>query len=171
MKVTQVKFRNGENARNLVGSCVVLAIASAVGMRYDDATKWVKKNMAVANTKTIGGFEHVAGVYHMKGGECFKKLRPNAVTTRYDKHDASVSSYGNEAEQATEMAWRCKTFGVDKISPKRMKVATFAKNNPRGRHILMVRGHALACVHGQIMDNGELSTQYVNQIVEFSTSL
>jgi len=171
MKIEQVKFRNGENAHNLVGSCVVLAIASAVGMRYDDATKWVKNNMAVAGTKTIRDFEHIAGVYHMKGGECFKKLRPNAVTTRYDKHDASVKSYGDEAEQATEMAWRCKTFGVDKISPKRMKVSTFVKNNPRGRHILMVRGHALACVHGSIMDNGALSEDYRNQVVEYSTSL
>jgi len=171
MKITQVTFRNGDKAHNLVGSCVVLAIASAVGMRYDDATKWVKKNMLVANTKTIRGFEHVAGVYHMKGGECFKNLRANAVTTRYDKNDASVSSYGDEAEQATEMAWRCKIYGVDKISPKRMKVSTFAKNNPRGRHILMVRGHALACVHGQIMDNGELSQEFKNQVVEYSTAL
>jgi hypothetical protein len=171
MKVTQVKFKNGETAHNLVGSCVVLAIASAVGMRYDDATTWVKKNMLVANTKTIRGFEHVAGVYHLKGGECFKGLRANAVQTKYSKNDASVSSYGDEAEQATEMAWRCKTFGVDKISPNRMRVSTFVKNNPRGRHILMVRGHAVACVHGQIMDNGALSTNYKNQVVEYSTSL
>jgi len=167
MRNLQVKYKNGEDAQNLVGSCAVLAIAAAKGMRYEDATEWTLKNLYACGTTTIAGRKHIKGVRLWNAMSSLKGLAKESVTIRYDKNDAAVNSY---EDKAAELAFRCDLNNVDKIDGKVVKISTFAKNNPTGRHIIIARGHAIAVVHGVVVNNGNPNESYKNQIVQQSIS-
>ena len=157
-----VKTQDGRNAGNRYGSCGVLALAAIKGMRYEDATAWTIKNNMFA--KLVNG--EVAGMDIVKGGgfATFKKLGAKK-TTQYFK-GIGFNGYVGEMEDGILKSHLDKV-GVSHMKHGRMKVETFAKKHPRGRHMLVTCNHALACIHGEIYHNGG-KWNFSNQIVDFS---
>lgn len=152
-----VKTKDGANAGNRFGSCGVLAIAAIKGMRYEDATAWTIKQGMFA--KIVKG--EVAGMDIMKGGgfATFKKLGAKTATKWYPKAWKTPNSVEPDAYM--------ERVGLDRIEYGRMKIETFAKKHPRGRHLLVTRNHALACIHGEIYHNGG-KWNFTNQLVDYS---
>lgn len=160
-----VKTKDGRNAGNKHGSCGVLALAAIKGMRYEDATAWtIKQGMAA---KLIQG--EVAGMDIMKGGgfSTFKKLGAKKATRYYSKGwQASKTEIAQKTEAEQDKKYKEK-LGLDSVEYTRCKVETFAKRHPRGRHLLVTKNHALACIHGEIYHNGG-KWNFTNQLVDFS---
>lgn len=158
-----VKTKDGRNAGNRYGSCGVLAIAAIKGMRYEDATAWTIKNNMVDKVK----HGEVNGMDILKGGgfSTFKKLGAKEVTQflRGDGHHGPVTEMpeGILKNHVTKL-------GVTKVHRGKIKIETFAKLNPTGRHMLVTRNHAVAIIHGEIYHNGAGSAYCRNQIVDFS---
>ena len=160
-----VQTKDGRNAGNKYGSCGVLAIAAIKGMRYEDATAWTIKNGMFAKLK----HGEVAGMDIMKGGGfgTFKKLGAKKATRHYAKSwGPDKNEVAQEVSSDYDERYK-KRVGVDTIEYDRCKVETFAKRNPRGRHLLITKNHALACIHGEIYHNGG-KWNFTNQLVEYS---
>lgn len=160
-----VKTKDGRNAGNKYGSCGPLALAAIKGMRYEDATAWIIKQGMFAKLKN----GEVAGMDIMRGGGfgTFKKLGAKNVTRYYAKSwKADNSEMAQEVQSDYDERYK-KRLGVDDINYDRCKVETFAKRNPRGRHLLVTKDHALACIHGEIYHNGA-KWSFKNQLVEYS---
>ena len=160
-----VKTKDGSNAGNRYGSCGVLAIAAIKGMRYEDATAWtINQGMAA---KVVRG--EVAGMDIVKGGgfSTFKKLGAKNITRHYAKKwAADKNEIAQEAQSEQDNKYK-ERLGIDDIEYDRCKVETFAKRNPRGRHLLITKDHALACIHGEVYHNGG-KWNFTNQLVEYS---
>jgi len=154
-----VKTKDGRNAGNKYGSCGVLALAAIKGMRYEDATAWTIKNKMFA--KLVNG--EVAGMDIMKGGgfATFKKLGAKNVTRWWAK------SWKSKETPDAQILKHMTKQGIDELGYGRMKVETFAKKHPRGRHLLVTTNHALACIHGEIYHNGG-KWNFTNQLVDYS---
>ena len=158
-----VKRKDGSNAGNRYGSCGVLALAAIKGMRYEDATAWTIRQKMFG--KLING--EVAGMDIMKGGGfgTFKKLgAKKAVRHRAKGWRPASNETTARAEQDKKYKER---LGIDDIEYDRCKVETFAKRNPRGRHLLITKDHALACIHGEVYHNGG-KWNFTNQLVQYS---
>lgn len=162
--------KTGEPAKNLHGSCAVLALSNIIGMSYEHATAWTVKNRLAYKVVKQDGIEHVAGTtyYQGPGYQAYKNLRPNAEVTRYlspfgyqEYHDRAGQDHRpslaeNLAEaQADKFAIRC-------------KVSTFIKNNPTGRHLIITRDHALALINGVLYNNNKENAEYQNQIINYT---
>ena len=158
-----VKTKDGRNAGNKYGSCGVLAIAAIKGMRYEDATAWtIKHGMFAKLTKG-----EVNGMDIMKGGgfSTFKKLGAKNVT-QFFKGSGTDGLVQNMEDGILKN--HLLKLGVGKVKHRRVKIETFAKLNPTGRHLLVTCNHAVAVIHGEIYHNGAGSAYCKNQIVNFS---
>jgi len=164
----------GKPAANLHGSCAVIALSNIIGMTYEQATDWSIKNRLAARVIKSNGLEHVAGTTYGKspdGFQTYKKLRPNAKVTRYlSQHlfNYYVRDAGKDANWSLEQT--LEQSQADAIE-RRMKISTFVKNNPKGRHLIITRDHALALINGVLYnnnnENGRYSNQYLNYTVKF----
>ena len=154
-----VQTRDGRNAGNKYGSCGVLALAAIKGMRYEDATAWTIKQGMFAKLKN----GEVAGMDIMKGGgfNTFRNLGAKKAIRHYAK------SWKTEGEDGEITKNFMKRQGLDEVQYNRCKVETFAKRNPTGRHMLITKNHALACIHGEIYHNGG-KWNFTNQLVDYS---
>ncbi len=152
-----VKTKDGSNAGNRYGSCGVLALAAIKGMKYEDATAWAIKNNMFS--KLVNG--EVSGMDIMKGGgfATFKKLGAKGATRHYPK---AWKNAGTETDAEYK-----ERLGLTQLNYDRCKVETFAKKHPRGRHMLVTKDHALACIHGEIYHNGG-KWNFTNQLVQYS---
>ena len=162
--------KTGEPAKNLHGSCAVLALSNIIGMSYEQATAWTIKNRLAARVIKSNGIEHVAGTtfYQGDGYRTYKKLRPNCEVTRYLEpwsYGHYVTKAGQDGrptlEEAAEEA-QCDYFA------KNIKVSTFIKNNPRGRFLIITRDHALALINGVLYNNNKENASYKNQILNYT---
>lgn len=161
----------GEPAKNLHGSCAVLAISNIIGMSYEQATAWTVKNRLAARVIKQDGIEHVAGTrYHAnpKGMQVYKNLRPSCEITRYVK-PFSYEYYVNKAGQdgRPTLEENMETAQCDQFA-KRVKISTFIKNNPRGRFLILTRDHALALINGVLYNNNNENGLYTNQIINYT---
>ena len=161
----------GEPAKNLHGSCAVLALSNIIGMSYEQATAWTVKNRLAARVIKQDGIEHVAGTrYHINpdGFMTYKKLRPNCEITRYLKpfsYDYYVTKAGKDGRPTLEQ--NAQEAQCDKFA-HRCKISTFIKNNPRGRFLILTRDHALALINGVLYNNNNENGNYTNQIINYT---
>jgi hypothetical protein len=160
----------GEPAKNLHGSCAVLALSNIIGMSYEQATAWTVKNRLAYRVVKQDGIEHVAGTtfYQGEGYRTYKKLRPNCEITRYLKpsgYDYYVNKAGQDGRPTIEE--NLKGAQADKFA-KNIKISTFIKNNPRGRFLILTRDHALALINGVLYNNNNENGWYTNQIVNYT---
>ena len=157
-----VRTKDGTQARNRYGSCGVLAIAAIKGMRYEDATAWTIKNGMAYKVKNgeVCGMDITASRDKFA---TFKKIGAKRTFRYVDKclegHDEDFFAIVNNAHK------------LDGVEFGRIKISTFAKNNPRGRFMLVTRNHAVAVIHGKVYENGgngdRVCNQIINQVVEF----
>lgn len=162
--------KTGEPAKNLHGSCAVLALSNIIGMSYEQATAWTVKNRLAYKVVKQDGIDHVAGTtfYQGDGFLTYKKLRPNAKITRYltpHGYEHYVTKAGQDGrpklEESAEQA-QCDNFA------KNIKVSTFIKNNPRGRFLIITRDHALALINGTLYNNNIENATFTNQIINYT---
>ena len=163
--------KTGEPAKNLHGSCGVLALSNIIGMSYEQATAWTIKNQLAYKVVKQDSLDHVAGTYYGKNPEglkTYKKLRPNAVVTRYLKkflYEEFVEKAGIDHRQTLEES--LEQSQADAIE-RRIKVSTFIKNNPRGRFLIITRDHALALINGVLYNNNIEGATYTNQFLSYT---
>ena len=158
----------GEPAKNLHGSCAVLALSNIIGMSYEQATAWTVKNRLASKVIKQDGIDHVAGTtfhYNPKGYQTYKNLRPNCTVTRY--LSPRGYKYYVEYEDATGLEQN-KTIAQCDAFEVRCKVSTFIKNNPRGRFLIITRDHALALINGVLYNNNNENGAYSNQIIDYT---
>lgn len=118
--------------------CVVRAFMAALDISYDQAHAWVKKYMKRVNTK---------GTYTAAYGKSVIGTVKNSKKINFIGSHPSKSCYKH-------------SFGSDKVLVnKQYKKATgytlksFMENNPVGRFVLIVQGHAIAVVDGVLYGN------------------
>ena len=162
--------KTGEPAKNLHGSCGVIALSNIIGMSYEQATAWTVKNRLAYKVVKQDGLEHVAGTcyYQGEGFRAYKKLRPDCEITRYLKpfsYDYYVKKAGQEGRPTLEE--NLSEAQADKFA-KNIKVSTFIKNNPRGRFLIITRDHALALINGVLYNNNRENATYKNQVITYT---
>lgn len=152
-----VRTKTGEIARNRYGSCGVLAICSIKGMKYEDGTAWALKNGMAARVKNgeVDGMLLTPENYGK-----LKKIGAKKIVQHIAKKQKGMHS-AEEIEKYKE------SQNMDAVTYDLCKIATFAKNNPNGRFMLVTRDHAVALVNGVIINNGS-GECYQNQIVKVS---
>ena len=160
----------GEPAKNLHGSCAVLALSNIIGMSYEQATAWTVKNRLAYKVVKQDGIDHVAGTtyYQGEGFAAYKKIRPNCEITRYLKpfsYDYYVNNAGQEGRPTLEE--NLNDAQADKFA-KNVKVSTFIKQNPRGRFLIITRDHALALINGVLYNNNKENATYKNQVLNYT---
>jgi len=118
--------------------CVVRAFMAALDIPYDQAHAWIKKHMKRVNTK---------GTYTAAYGKSIIGTVKNSKKINFIGSHPSRSCYKH-------------SFGSDKVLVnKQYKKATgytlksFMENNPVGRFVLIVQGHAVAIVNGVLYGN------------------
>ena len=160
----------GEPAKNLHGSCAVLALSNIIGMSYEQATAWTVKNRLAARVIKQDGIEHVAGTTYYQGAGfmSYKKLRPSCEIVRY----LNRNLYGHYVEKAGQdgrptIEESCKEAQCDELK-RSVKISTFIKNNPRGRFLIITRDHALALINGVLYNNNTENGLYMNQIINYT---
>lgn len=131
--------KQSDIAKNEDNDCVVRAFMAALDIPYDKAHAWVKKNMKREDrqcTYTGHAVKYVEGKTKNGYKVKFMGLNPKVVTS-----------------------WQ-KLVGSNKtlVNPKYKKqtgytVKSFMKNNPVGRFVLVVPGHAIAVVDGVLYGN------------------
>ena len=160
----------GQPAKNLHGSCAVLALSNIIGMSYEQATAWTVKNRLAYKVVKQDGIDHVAGTtyYQGEGFNAYKKLRPNCEVTRFlsaHGYEHYVTKAGQDGRPSIEE--NLEQAQADKFA-KRCKVATFIKNNPRGRFLIITRDHALALINGVLYNNNKENGAFTNQIINYT---
>lgn len=132
---------DGQKAVNRFGSCGVLALSAATSMPYENATKFVFKHGLEAGSQTDeSGFKHVVGI------DAVKMIEP--LLTKLGRKGGKILTFGgfNGHRKLT-----CEGFEVVENAGSQLR--TFAKKFPRGRYVVVIEGHAVACVNGVIYDN------------------
>lgn len=134
----KISRRQSELAKKEDRDCVVRAFMGALDISYDQAHAWVKKNMNREDRK---------GTYTYKA----IKLVEGKVKNGY-----KISFLGlNPAKSYMKTV-----IGSNKVltNPKYKKqtgytLKSFMENNPVGRFVLIVQGHAVAVVNGVLYGN------------------
>lgn len=131
-------YDSGELAVNRTGSCVALALSSALGMPYKHATKWVLKHGG-GRAKQFNGRTYVAGA---------------ATAANIKNYLTKLGRKDGRLILTPRMAFLGAVTGVEHdVLDTNCKLSTFAKNHPTGRYLVLVAGHAVALVNGHIFDN------------------
>ena len=160
----------GEPAKNLHGSCAVLALSNIIGMSYEQATAWTVKNRLAYKVVNQDGIDHVAGTTYYQGDGflTYKKLRPNCTVTRflgkysYEEYVTKAGVLHRPSLEENKAEAQCDEFAV------RCKISTFVKNNPRGRFLIITRDHALALINGVLYNNNKENGLFKNQIINYT---
>jgi hypothetical protein len=130
--------RQSELAKKEDNDCVVRAFMAALDIPYDQAHAWVKKNMLREDRK---------GTYTGKAIQLIEGKTKNGY------------KIGFMGLNPAKVCWQ-KVTGSNKIltNPKYKKqtgytLKSFMENNPIGRFVLIVQGHAVAVVNGVLYAN------------------
>jgi hypothetical protein len=138
--VDTIKLSNKQSAlaKQENNDCVVRAFMSALDIPYDQAHAWVKKNMNREDKK---------GTYTVAYGKNVIGKTKNGYKVDF------IGSHPSKEYFNTRI-------GSNKIlKNKQYKKATgytlksFMENNPVGRFVLIVQGHAVAVVNGVLYGN------------------
>lgn len=153
MPITSFEFIKGyaqsKVAKGETNDCVVRALAVVEDCDYDTAHRLAATRMRRANRKGV----HTLTIVKYFEGEREKyelvKTESNPYKTPMFAHHFIVEGKALK----TTYKLKGKEIKCD------MTLGTFAKRYNRGRYFVVVRGHALAVVDGQIIGNNEDPTR------------
>jgi hypothetical protein len=128
-----IGYSDSSIAKTESNDCVVRAIASAFEMHYDDAHKFVATRWFRGNREGTRNF--VGGMRHMIDN----KILING------------KSFSNLGDQYGHMKYDVKVKG--QIVKRNMTTGTFIKKFPKGRYVVVVRGHAFSIIDGVVVGN------------------
>jgi len=133
-----------EVIKDLPGTCGLYAIAAVTGHSY---------RKVLEEAENIGAYKRIKG-----GGMTYSGVLRTLHMLHYDASREIFESpdwagtYNFAAGSSTLKQHYFGTYEKD----TRPTLSAFAKDNPKGRFILQVRGHYVACINGQIRDNGRV---------------
>lgn len=143
-------------AKNEYDDCVVRAFMAALDISYDQAHAWVKKNMKREDRK---------GTYTGKAVKIIEGKTKNGYKINFIGLNPS------------KKCWE-KGVGSNKVlaNPKYKKqtgytLKSFIENNPVGRFVLIVHGHAVAVVNGVLYGNTNENRRGLYRSVYFGWEL
>jgi len=133
--IDEVIKSNGPATKKATDSnyCTVSALSATFGMSYDKAydfasKEWSrKKGKGVATITMLGSFPQAVGKDYTKKVLSQEVERVRA-TQDYKQPDGSIKT-------------------------RDMNLSTFTKKYPRGKYYILVKGHALAIINGEIVDH------------------
>ena len=133
--IDQVIKSNGPATKKATDGnyCTVTALAATFGMSYDEAYSFAskewsrKKGKGVATITMLGSF-------------------PQAVGKDYAKKVLSQEVERVKAEQDYKQP-------DGSIKTRDMNLSTFSKKYSKGKYYILVKGHALAVIDGEIVDH------------------
>jgi hypothetical protein len=130
--------KQSDLAKKENNDCVVRAFMAALDIPYDQAHAWVKKNM---------NREDYKGTYTGKAIQSIEGKIKNGYKIKF------------MGLNPAKVCWQ-KVTGSNKIltNPKYKKqtgytVKSFIENNPVGRFVLIIQGHAVAVINGVLYAN------------------
>lgn len=166
-------FLNGETARNYFGNCVAQSFASGYGMPFKHAEALLIKlaKQGLGSYRAHNGRETLAGM---------RFTSKNVATI--------LNSFGRKGFSAHVL---CDTYKSDtwwnkfteELNDQEFKGVSYEKNGctlkslgkrfPKGRFIVLTKGHATALVNGRLYNDGQLNagrlTARVQYIIELGT--
>jgi hypothetical protein len=134
----QMSKRQSEIAKKEDRDCVVRAFMAALDIPYDQAHAWVKKELNRKDRK----------------GTFMNAYSKNIIGKT--KNGKKISFIGSHPSRS----YMKHSIGSDKIlinksykKPTGYTLKSFMENNPVGRFVLIVQGHAVAVVNGVLYGN------------------
>jgi hypothetical protein len=135
IKIANESSKLGKNETN---DCVVRAFAAALDLPYDKAHAWVKKELKRKDRK--GTFMNLYGKNIISKTKNGKKI---SFIGSHPSRDFMKYSIGSD-KILVNTKYKTKTGYTLK---------SFMENNPVGRFVLIVQGHAVAVVNGVLYGN------------------
>ena len=129
-----IGYSDSKIAQSESNDCVVRGIASSFEMHYDEAHKFVAKNWFRGNQ----------GTRNFVGGMRSMVRRGVLINSK---------SFSNLGDQNGHMKYDVKVKG--EIVKRSMTTGTFIKKFPKGRYLVVVRGHAFSIIDGVVVGNTE----------------
>jgi len=130
-----IGYSDSKIAQSESNDCAVRAIASSFEMHYDEAHKFVAKNWFRRNRE---------GTRNFIGGMRGMVSRGVLINGK---------SFSNLGDQYGHMKYDVKVKG--QIVKRSMTTGTFIKKFPKGRYLVVVRGHAFSIIDGVVVGNTE----------------
>jgi hypothetical protein len=130
-----IGYSDSKIAQSESNDCAVRAIASSFEMHYDEAHKFVAKKWFRVNREGTRNF--IGGMRGMVS----KGVLING------------KSFSNLGDQHGHMKYDVKVKG--QIVKRNMTTGTFIKKFPKGRYLVVVRGHAFSIIDGVVVGNTE----------------
>lgn len=130
-----IGYSDSKIAQSESNDCAVRAIASSFEMHYDEAHKFVAKKWFRGNREGTRNF--IGGMRGMVS----KGVLING------------KSFSNLGDQHGHMKYDVKVKG--QIVKRNMTTGTFIKKFPKGRYLVVVRGHAFSIIDGVVVGNTE----------------
>jgi hypothetical protein len=130
-----IGYNDSKIAQSESNDCVVRAIASSFEMHYDEAHKFVAKKWFRGNRE---------GTRNFIGGMRGMVSRGVLINGK---------SFFNLGDQHGHMKYDVKVKG--QIVKRNMTTGTFIKKFPKGRYLVVVRGHAFSIIDGVVVGNTE----------------
>jgi len=128
-----IGYSDSKIAQSESNDCAVRAIASSFEMHYDEAHKFVAKNWFRGNRE--GTINFIGGMRGMVS----KGVLING------------KSFSNLGDQHGHMKYDVKVKG--QIVKRNMTTGTFIKKFPKGKYLIVVRGHAFSIIDGVVVGN------------------
>ena len=128
-----IGYSDSKIAQSESNDCAVRAIASSFEMHYDEAHKFVAKKWFRGNREGTRNF--VGGMRGMVS----KGVLING------------KSFSNLGDQHGHMKYDVKVKG--QIVKRNMTTGTFIKKFPKGKYLIVVRGHAFSIIDGVVVGN------------------
>lgn len=113
-------------------ACAVYSLAAVFDITYDKAWDFAKKVFKREHRKGTPNMQTTIPLLCAK-----KKQLGNKIFFREVPCTKFYKSYGD-------------------YIPRQMTVSTFVKKYPKGRYLVLVKGHAFALVDGQIIDSSDI---------------
>lgn len=135
-KETTIGWGESLIAGNENNDCVVLTFSNVFNIHYDTAHWIVKKYFGRVDRKGVINFPSKINNF-IKGGNKIGDRGLTPVGTKVG--DYHLLDYGVKVR--------------GKMVRRQMTVGKFLKDNPQGRFILLVKGHAFTIIDGKIVGN------------------
>jgi hypothetical protein len=135
-KETTIGWNESPIAKNEKNDCVVLTFSNVFNIHYDTAHWIVKKYFGRVNRDGVTNFP--------------SKLN-NFINGGNKIGDKGLTPVGTKVGNYHLLHYLVKSRG--KMVMRHMTVGKFLKDNPQGRFILLIKGHAFTIIDGNIVGN------------------
>lgn len=133
--IDQVIKSNGPATRKATDRnyCSVSALSATFKLSYDEAYDFAKKEWSRKRGRGVRTLTILETFPQAVGKEYFKEILDKQVTRVKAKQDYKQPD--------------------GSIKTRDMTLSTFSKKYPRGKYYILVKGHALAVIDGEIVDH------------------